>query len=371
VGYLVTWHPDTILILPAYHALFPVLPEPELYFPAGTDLVLKLNAPLNIANLPSSVTADSRFAPEEEADLDAMARFFPERTTTPKDRPADVVNLAFVGSATQLANAFGRAGWKRGEAMSFHAVLHEIAAFAMERNNSNGPMSRQLLEGEPSDSTWEKGLNSLAKRDHLRVWSTSGTWKGQPIWLSASTRDVHADLSFRKIRFVHYIDPKVDRERERVVRDLFLAGCVNTVEHVERPTMPHSVINGVGTEIRTDGAIAVLQLKDCDHPVFQADPNAPELTARPSRLERYVRTQVLATRGMWRENLFYDSFSVTRASVRAIRRRHARQETARGNLAAPSPSESDLVVKSEAGAGRQDSIPSLSVLPNLMNEARP
>lgn len=35
VTYLATFDPDTIWILPVYRALFPVLPEPELYFPAG------------------------------------------------------------------------------------------------------------------------------------------------------------------------------------------------------------------------------------------------------------------------------------------------------------------------------------------------
>lgn len=370
VGYLLTWHPDTILILPAYHAAFPVLPEPELYFPSGTDLVLKLAASLDVAGLPNLAFPDPRFAPAEQSALDAMAGSFPERSTTPKGRAADVVNLAFVGSAMQLANAFEAAGWKRGEAMSGRAVLGEINAFMMERNNSNGPMSRQLLEDEPADSTWEKGLDSLAKRDHLRIWTTSGTWKGEPIWLSASTRDVGATLSLKKARFVHYIDPNVDDERERIVRDLFLAGCVDNVENVERPEMPHSVINGAGAEIRTDGAIAFVQLRDCDHPVFRTDPNAPTLAAKPPGFERYIRTQVLAGRDMWRENVFYDAFNATRASVRAVQRRSANREVARRSLL-PAQDAPGLSQESDASAIEQNSLPSLSELPILSGAARP
>ena len=264
-----------------------------------------------------------------------MAVSFPERTTTPQGRDADVVNLAFVGSAAQIEEAFQAAGWNRSEAMSGRAALREIHAFLMLKNDARSPMSRQLLQGEPSASSWEKGLDSLAKRDHLRIWSTPETWKGQPIWLSSSTRDVAANLSLRKARFVHFVEPNIDRERKRVVRDLTLAGCVDTVDDVARLAMPHFVVNATGGQMRTDGAIAVVQLRDCSNPLFKKDnPEAPEVAARPaSGFKRYFRTQVLSTRNLWRENPVYDVFAITRGSIVAIRRdrlNHRNQERARG-----------------------------------------
>jgi hypothetical protein len=374
VGYFLTWHPDTMLILPVYHAVFPVLPEPELYFPSGTDLLLKLSAPLDVTNLPDLPFANFGFAPAERADLDTMALSFPERTTTPKGRDADIVNVAFVGSANQLSQAFQLAGWERSETWSVPAVLGEIGAFAMERNNSIGPMSKQLLQGNPSDSTWEKGFDSLAKRDHLRIWNSSATWNGDSVWLSSSTQDIGATLSLRKARFVHAIDPNVDNERERIVLDLLLAGCVESVDRVKRPVMAHSLVNAVGTEMHTDGAIAVVRLKDCDEPVFRSDPEAPELTSRPPKFERYVRTQVLATRDMWRENVFYDAFNATRASVRAIRQSRANREAARRSLAAAMQTGPDPAMESEADTAGQSAVPSVSGLPEasgLTGEAHP
>jgi len=341
VGYLATWRPDTMLILPAYHAMFPVFPEPELYFPAGTDLLLELGTPLPAANSSTLASSDPEFAPRERDDLDNMALSFPERTTTPQRRDADVVNLAFVGSAVQIEEAFQAAGWDRSEAMSGRAALREIHAFLMLKNDAQSPMSRQLLQGQPSDSNWEKGLNSLARRDHLRIWSTPETWKGQPIWLSSSTRDVSASLSLRKVRFVHYVEPNIDRERKRIVRDLTLAGCVDTVEDVARPAMPHFVVNATGGQMSTDGAIAVVQLRDCSNPLFKKDdPEAPEIAARPkSGFVRYIRTQVLSTRDLWRENPVYDAFDIARTSIVAIHRdnvKHLNQENAlRWNPATP------------------------------------
>ena len=322
VGYLVTWHPDTMFILPAYHAMLPVLPEPELYFPSGTDLLLELSTPLPAASFSTVAAPDPGFAPSERADLDNMALSFPERTTTPKGREADIVNVAFVGSAAQLKDAFQAAGWNRSETMSGRAALREIHAFLMLKNDAHGPMSRQLLQGEPSDSNWEKGLDSLAKRDHLRIWNTRETWKGEPIWLSSSTRDVGANLSLRKARFVHYVEPNVDRERNRIVRDLTLAGCVDTVDDVARPAMPHFVVNATDGQMHTDGAIAVVQLRDCSNPLFAKDDlGAPEVAVRPkSKFARYIRTQVLSARNLWRENALYDAFDITRTSIVAIRR---------------------------------------------------
>jgi hypothetical protein len=345
VNYLMTRDPDTMWILPVYRALFPVLPEPELYFPSGTDLLLELSAPLPAASFSTLASPDPEFAPWEKDDLDNMALSFPERTTTPHGQEADVVNLAFVGSAAQIQEAFQTAGWNRSQALSRRAAFSEIHAFLMLKNDARGPMSRQLLQGEPSKSSWEKGLDSLAKRDHLRIWSTPETWKGQPIWLSSSTRDVGANLSLRKARFVHSVEPDVDRERKRIVRDLILAGCVDTVDDVARPSMPHFAVNATGGAMRTDGAIAVVQLRDCNNPVFKNDPEAPKIAARPkSRLARYIRTQVLSTRDLWRENPVYDVFDITRSSIVAIRRdrsNHRNQESARGQTLNPSEGVAD------------------------------
>jgi hypothetical protein len=328
VVYMATWDPDSVWILPAYHALFPVFPEPELNFPSGTDLVLELAAPLPVAGVPTLVSPDLEVAPSERPDLNHMALSFPERTSTPQGRDADFVNLAFVGSTEQIDGAFQTAGWKRSETMSHRVAFREINAFLMLRNYPHGPMSRQFLQGEASDSSWEKGLDSIARRDHLRIWSTPETWKGEPVWLSASTRDTGARLSLRKRRFEHAVDPNIDEERERVVRDLTLAGCVDSVDEVSRPEMTHFALNGTGGAMTTDGVIAVVRLKECNHPVFQDDPETPEIATRPrSGFERYLRTQVLSARDLWRENPVYDAFSATRASVRAIRLAHARHES--------------------------------------------
>lgn len=321
VEYIGTWDPDTLWILPVYRAVFPIFPEPELYFRPGTDFSLELTAPLPVASVPAFAPANRDFGQPEKEDLDHRALSFPERTSTPKGQAADVVNLAFIGSRAQLQEAFTAAGWKSSEAMSGRAAFREIHAFLMLKNDPQGPMTKQLLQGHPTDLTWEKGLDSIAKRDHLRIWSAPDTWQGESVWLSAATREIGASLSLRRRKFIHRVDSNIDEERERVVLDLTLAGCVDSVHEAPRPAMPHSIVNATGREMQTDGAVAFVQLKDCDDPLFKHDAGAPELASRPrSRFARYIRTQVLSSRDVWRENAVYATFDLTRMSVRAIHR---------------------------------------------------
>jgi hypothetical protein len=326
VAYLLMWDPQFYWILPAYRAVFPVLPEPELYFPSGTDLSLMLSAPLLVERSDRPAPGNLEFDQPDRDALDEKVRSLPERTVTPQGRDADVVNLAFIGSRGQIDGAFKAAGWKGADAMSTRTAFREIGSFLLLRNYPRGPMSKQLLRDRPSDFRWQKGLDSIARRDHLRIWSEPETWQGQPIWLSASTREIGASFSVRRRRFVHHIELAIDVEREKVVRDLTLAGCVETVHNALRPALPTSLVNATDGELQTDGAVAIVQLKDCDSPVSENDLAFPTLAARPrSKVARYFRTQVLSIRDIWRENAAYGVFELSRMTVRSIRRSHGRQ----------------------------------------------
>jgi hypothetical protein len=139
---------------------------------------------------------------------------------------------------------------------------------------------------------------------------------------------------FRKGKITHRVDPYIDAERDKIVRDLTLAGCVDTVHNATRPAMPNSLQNATGDQLRTDGAVSVIQLKNCDAPVYdnaENDSTLPTLIARPaSKLTRYFRTQVLTLRDMWRENAVYEAVDLSRMAIRSMRRNNqvARQVSA-------------------------------------------
>jgi LssY C-terminus len=326
-GYVMMWHPETFWVVPAARATFAVLPEPELYYPAGTDLVLKFSAPMPLAANTNLAPQNWQLDPSEMSALDKQVLSLPERTSTAKGVPADVVNLAFIGSQDQLENAFETAGWLSSDAPSTRNGAHMFRALISSNSYPHGPISEQLFDGRDYDFGWQKGLNCVVRRDHLRVWSDTLTWQGRDVWVGASTRDVGVRFSIWNKELTHRVESDIDVERERVVRDLGLAGCIESVHVAPRPAMPANLANATGDRLHTDGAVAVIELKDCEAPVFADDSARSAIVARPpSKLKRYFRAQVLSFRDLWRENAAYNAFDLGRMAVRSWRNHSAIRE---------------------------------------------
>jgi hypothetical protein len=322
--HLPTWNPYSDLTLLAYRTAFPMFPEPEIYLPRGSDLKLELASGVSLPEGMANQTEDNRPDEIEKAVLEITAPELPIRTTTRNGQDADIVNVALLGSASQMDGAFRAAGWKNGDAMSTRSVLRQMHAFLSFKNYPSAPITTQLMDGQRVSQTWEKGLDSYAKREHLRVWGRNDVIEGQTVWLGAMTRETGAVLSVRQHKFIHHIDTEMDDGRGIMVRDLRLAGCVAAVYYVERPQMTHAAMNATGDAMRTDGSLAVVQLKDCENPVFELANDAPAVQSRPrSKFARYLRMQILSFRSdLIRGNILYGGFELTRLVVRA-RRNHS------------------------------------------------
>ncbi len=106
-------------------------------------------------------------------------------------------------------SAFAAAGWlgKQRSTWATRTVFRELGAFLLVKNYPRGPISTQILDGRPQDIKLQKGLDTLARRDHMRIWSDSENWAGQQVWIAASIReDISATFSPRTRRFVHHVD---------------------------------------------------------------------------------------------------------------------------------------------------------------------
>lgn len=328
LGHLLVWTPYSYWIPAASEAAFPIAAEPEIYFPPGTDLRLELTAPLPVASSITPVLANGEFEESGKEAVDRMVLSFTQRTSDSEGRAADVVNLFFIGTREQVERAFLTAGWTNSDPLSVRSVLRGFHAVFSLNSDPHLPMASHLLDGKASDSTWQKSLNSYAKRDHLRIWNRPESWEGQTIWLAASTAEAGAAWSFRRGKFVHHVVPDVDEEREKVVRDLSVAGCVEAAYNAPRPAMPASVVGSTGTELRTDGAVAVVQLRDCQTRVAENTGTTPAVATRPrSKFARIIRAQVLSLRNLWRNNIVYDAVDMGRLAVGAIHTNRALDRT--------------------------------------------
>jgi len=321
--HLPTWNPYSDVTLLALRTAFPMFPEPEIYLPRGSDLKLEMTTAVSVPQRAEPNVALN--APDEmqKALMGITIPELPGRTTTKNGRAADIVNVALLGTATQMNAAFRAAGWKNGDAMSMRSVMKQAHAFFSFNNYATAPITTQLLYGQRVDTTWEKGLDSYAKREHLRVWGRTDLIEGQTVWVGAMTRETGATLSFKRHKFIHHIDADMDDARTMMVRDLALAGCVADVYYVERPQVEHFAMNSTGDPMRTDGALAVVQLKDCENAAFEQVSDQLSVQTRPrSKFARYLRMQVLSYRSdLIRGNIVYGAFDLTRMAIRARRNR--------------------------------------------------
>jgi hypothetical protein len=321
--HLPTYDPYGDLTLIVYRSVS-VLPEPEIYLPPGTDLRLQFTAPLFVANQPSLPPVSFQPDEYERGDIEQLLQGVSERTTTTSGKNADLVNMLFLGSEQQLQESFTAAGWQAGDHNSPHAFFKQFSAFLTFNNYPTMPVSNQLLDGKPQEFTWQKSFDSYGKREHLRIWGGSQEVQNQQAWLSAYTRETSAVLSVRYHKFIHHIDRNLDDGVNMLVRDLTLSGCVESVYLMPRPEVHALMVNSTGDEMRTDGMLTIVQLKDCPRPSVEYTRFNPLIPIRPhSRVVRYFRNEILLYKSdVIRGNILYGAFDLCRMGIHSLRHRH-------------------------------------------------
>lgn len=321
--HLPTWNPYSDPFLIAYKATFPIFPEPEIYYPAGTDLHLRTTT--EILFQPVKVRVESASDPTDNADADQLDQFvrqLPWRVTTSKYVDADLLNLVFLGSSDQVNAAFRDAGWHNADPASSRTWLKNIYALLNHSGYAQQPMMTFLLNGQPQDMSWQKSLNSYGQRDHLRIWQLPSSEANGSVWVSSSTHDTRAVLAIKYKGFVHHIAPDIDDERSTVIRDLKFAGCVRSVSYVSRSKMPTTIRNATGDVMHTDGSIAIVALQDCQSTDPHLDSGSNSASFKPGNLTfRYIRRQILTFRNdILRANIIYGIYDAGRMTVMSLRR---------------------------------------------------
>jgi len=348
--HLPTFNPYSDVVLASYKAVFPIFPEPEIFYPAGTDLRLRTTAELSLppdARLAPSnaMLRDVELLAEPDADTTQSVEDVPVRVTTTKSVDADIINIAFVGSESIVHDAFRHAGWQNADAVSHRTMLHNMYALLNNSGYAQQPMMTFLLNGRPQDMSWQKSLNSYGRRDHLRIWrwanknsATAGD-DATPVWVASSTHDTSAVLAVKYKGFVHHIAPDIDEERATVIRDLNFAGCVRSVHYVTRPHMPTATQNATGDTMRTDGMVAVVVLQPCNSLDTHPDVAAQSQSYRPgNHIFRFMRRQILTFRNdIFRANILYGAYDGGRMAFAALRHPPAPKTPSSIDVAATKP----------------------------------
>jgi LssY C-terminus len=358
-GYIRTalqWEIHAELAEWAIRSLLMEMPEPEIYYPAGVELTLTLTEPLSLdaprrseeaseqaAELASGPESTRPLSNDEREELVRIAALMPYRTEVPvSGRSSDLTNILFIGSHDQIVTAFDAAGWTQPSPTSFRDRIHWIRAVAELRGDEAAPMSLLLLNGAQPDMSWQKGLNDVSKRHHIRMWKAAGTWRGREIWVGAATRDVDFAYLRPGRKLSHKIEEDVDQERDKVAYDVAFSSCGNILDWANRPDFPRFARNATGDPIVTDGRMVALELNDCPSPRLSTETvDATPLAEHGGLVQRFVRREILSARnGLLRTNPYWRTFEASRWIVESIRRRNREQQT-------PDP---ELLSKSHAAA---------------------
>lgn len=296
--------------------------EPEIWFPVGTELSIRLLSPIKLTNIyPPSVPPINASA-EGDTALRLLVRNLPYRTATANsNKPSDLTNLIFLGTPAAVKRAFQAAGWVQADRLNTITGFLTLRSIAENQEYRSAPMSTLLLDEQRSYFEFSKTLNTFSKRDHTRIWLRSEKWQDTTVLTASSTQDIGIQLSRKNKTFIHVIDTNIDGERTKIVNDLVFTGCVEEAELFPRPWVPADARNATGEELKTDRRVAVLKLNDCAHPRDPIDLQAPpDRRVTANAIEKGFRQGILITRNdIYRGNLIYQGYEGTRLGIHHLK----------------------------------------------------
>lgn len=134
------------------------------------------------------------------------------------------INFIFVGSETQITNAFERSGWSKADAPTPSNTFKEMLSAAQNKQYLNAPVTPSYLSSQPQNLAFEKPTvaNTSQQRHHTRIWKTAFTVGGQPVWVATASLDDGIEVGSTIPLPTHHINPNIDSEREYITTSLNL-----------------------------------------------------------------------------------------------------------------------------------------------------
>ena len=187
--------------------------------------------------------------------------------TTRKDGTGsgDPINLVIIGSVSAL-KGFIKAGWDETEIISAGSSWRTFKSFVAGSEYKYSPISALYVFQRPQDIGLQKARDTINERNHLRLWLSPMTFRGEFVWIGAISRDIGVLFTTRAWNLTtHAIDPEVDEARNFLTEDLAIAQALREIgmlTGVGEVTREQPKKNLLGSPWWTDGRRAVLRLAD-------------------------------------------------------------------------------------------------------------
>lgn len=190
----------------------------------------------------------------------------PTITHTKSGIPGDPLNLALIGTESQLQLGMLAAGWYPADPITLESSLRIAADTVFHRSYDDAPVSGLYLFGRKQDLAFEKPIgNDPRRRHHVRYWKSDKLDDaGNPLWFGAATLDERVGLSHTTGEITHHISPDVDKERDLILTDLKQAGALAEVDWVDGFQPKLEGHNGGGDRWFTDGRLGLGILRNVE-----------------------------------------------------------------------------------------------------------
>ena len=187
----------------------------------------------------------------------------PRRVQDQQGNPGDMVNFAIIGTQDQVQKAFTAAGWTGVDKTTQDAIVHGLLATLSHEAYTEMPMSVLYLFSRPQDLSYARAdpLAVAAIRHHLRVWKSTETVDGRPLWVGSATHDNGFEKDQRNGSVTHHIDPNIDVERDFIEQSFAAAGVMSGAAYVTPANPLKTALTATGGSFHSDGRIVVLALR--------------------------------------------------------------------------------------------------------------
>jgi LssY C-terminus len=211
----------------------------------------------------------------------------PKLTKNAKGVAGDPVNVAFVGTESEVTNAFRAAVWVLADSLSRASKLAIAKSVLLNRPDSTAPVSSLFLYGRRQDLAFEQEVgNSARRRHHVRLWNDSAaTYEGRPTWIGSATYDLRVGISHRGLHPTHHIAPDIDEQRDALELALSRVGQAFATFRVTGLGVRVNAHNAEGDRYDTDGELRVVIVSPNNVKHTQpADAGVPAIVMMKDRL---------------------------------------------------------------------------------------
>jgi hypothetical protein len=186
----------------------------------------------------------------------------PKFTRTGDGIPGDPLNVALIGTKAEITMLLVKAGWQPADPITWKSSTRIAASTLLKKSYDKAPVSNLYLWGRKQDLAFQYAMKNPSQRHHVRFWrSEEVDEENRPLWVGAATFDTKVGFSHTTGQITHHIDKDIDKERDKLLKDLEATGLLAEVTWLENFHEQLQGRNGGGDPYHTDGHLAVCLIR--------------------------------------------------------------------------------------------------------------